>query len=302
MPQKSQLHVNQLLSNVSVQYKNSEYIWDKVFPQVSVQKDSDLYRIYERNFKIPETKRAPKGVAREFGFDVSTATYMLEQHALKEYIGVDEQENYDQENLKADATEYLTDAIYRRIEKSVADLFTTTNFSQNVSLAAAAQFSANTTVSNPIPVFDTGASVIIANSGKVPNFGIIPRDAFVAIKNHVSVLDRVKYTSSEVSKEMVGALLGIPELHIPVAIQDTAAEGLAATMSNFYGDISFIGWKPASAGRKTPSVGYTFIKDAPRVRTWFDDERNADAVEVEIKFQPKVVASLCGYLINDCLA
>ena len=89
MPQKSQLHVNQLLSNVSVQYKNSEYIWDKVFPQVSVSKDSDLYRVYERNFKIPDTKRAPKGVAREFGFDVSTASYMLEQHALKEYVGVD---------------------------------------------------------------------------------------------------------------------------------------------------------------------------------------------------------------------
>jgi hypothetical protein len=40
----------------------------------------------------------------------------------------------------------------------------------------------------------------------------------------------------------------------------------------------------------------------PRVRTWFDQERNANAVEVEIKYQPKVVASLTGYLIGDLLA
>jgi hypothetical protein len=301
MPLKSQLHVNQILSNVSVQYKNEEYIWDKVFPTVMVGKDSDLYRVYEKNFKIPETKRAPKGVAREWGFEVSTSSYLLEQHALKEYIGVDEQENYDQENLKVDTTEYLTDAIYRMIEKKVADLFTTTSFSLNVSLAAANAFAQNTTVSDPVPVFDTGASTVIANSGKVPNFGILPRDAFVAVKNHVSVLDRVKYTSSEVSQAMVGALLGLKELHIPVAQYDSAAEGLAASSVNFYGDIAFLGWKPASAGRKTPSVGYTFMKEAPRVRSWFDDERNADAVEVEVKLQPKVVASLCGYLIKDVI-
>lgn len=301
MPLKSQLHVNQLLSNVSIQYKNSAYIWDKVFPMVPVVKDTDLYRVYDRNFKIPETKRAPKGVAREFGFEVSTSTYALEQHALKDYVGVDEAENYDQSSLEVDTTENLTDAIYRRIEKSVADLFTTTSWSLNVSLAAANAFSANTTVSDPVPVFDTGASTIIANSGMTPNYGIVPRDAFIAIKNHVSVLDRVKYTSAEVSEAMVGALLGLGQMLVPTAVQDTAPEGQAATISNFYGDICFLGYKPGAPGLKQVSAGYTFMRNAPRVRSWFDDERNATAIECEIKYQPKVVASLTGYLIKDVI-
>jgi hypothetical protein len=262
-------------------------------------KDTDLYRVYDRNFKIPESKRAPKGVAREFGFDVSTASYALEQHALKDYIGVDEAENYDQESLQVDATENLTDAIYRRIEKSVADLFTTTSWSLNVSLAAGAAFNSNTITSDPVPVFDTGHSSIIANSGRKANFGILPRDGYVAAKNHVSVLDRVKYTSSEVSAKMLGALFDLPELLIPTAVQDTAAEGLASSISYFYGDAAFLGWKPGSPGRKTPSCGYLFMRDMPRVRSWFDDERNATAIEVEVKYQPKVVASLTGYLIKD---
>ncbi len=298
MPLKSQLHVNQLLSNVSVQYKNTEYIWDKVFPQVPVMKDTDLYRVYDRNFRIPETKRAAKGVAREFQFEVSTSSYALEQHALKEYVGVDEIDNYDQGSLEVDTTENLTDAIYRRIEDTVATLFTTTNWSLNVSLAATAAWSLNTITSDPVPVVDTAASTIIANSGKTPNFMILPRNGFIAVKNHVSVLDRVKYTSSELSESMVAALFSVPELLVPTAVKDTAAEGVAASITNFFGNMAFLGWKPGSAGLKTPSCGYTFIKNTPRVRSWFDNERNATAIEVEVKFQPKVVASLTGYLIN----
>lgn len=301
MPLKSQLHVNQLLSNVSVKYQNSEYIWDKVFPQVPVMKDTDLYRVYDRNFKVPETKRAAKGVAREFQFEVSTSTYALEQHALKDYVGVDEAENYDQGSLQVDTTENLTDAIYRRIELSVANLFTTTSWSLNVSLAAANAWVQNTTVSDPIPIVDTATSTVIANSGKTTNFMILPRDGYIAAKNHVSILDRVKYTSAEVSTSMLAGLFSVPELLVPTAVQDTAAEGVAASISAMWGDIAFLGWKPASPGLKTPSCGYTFLKSTPRVRSWFDDERNANAIEVEIKFQPKVVASLTGYLIKDIL-
>ncbi len=301
MPLKSQLHVNQLLSNVSVQYKNAAYIWDKVFPQVPVIKDTDLFRVYERNFRVPETARAPKGVAKEFGFNVSTSSYALEQHALKDYVGVDEQENFDAGSLKIDTTESLTDAIYRRIELNLSKVFTTTSWSLNVSLTAATTFSANTTVSDPVPVFDTAASTILANSGAIANFAFLPRDGYVACKNHVSVLDRVKYTSAEVGQNMLAALFGIPELLIANAVQDTGAEGATSVVSNFFGDTGFVGYKPAAPGLKQASCGYMFMRSAPRVRSWFDDERNAEAIEVEIKFQPKVVASLTGFLINNVI-
>lgn len=303
MPLKSQLHVNQLLSNVSVQYKNAEYIADKVFPIIPVKKDTDLFRVYDRNFKVPDSKRAPKAAANEFGFQFSTSSYALEQHALKDYVGVDEEEQNDQGSLQVDTAESLTDAIMRRMELSMAALFTSTNWSLNVSLSTAQQFSLNSVTSDPVATFDTGTSVIIANSGKTPNFGILPRDGFVAFKNHVSVLDRVKYTSMEVSQNIIQALIGLSELHVPTAIQDTAAEGIAPTMTPFFADNAFLGWKPASGGgMKTPSCGYLFQSSKPRVRSWFDQERNATAIEVEVKYQPKVVASLTGYLIKDTMA
>ena len=52
MPFKSQLHVDTLLSNISVKYRSNEFIAMKIFPEVQVQKDSDRYRIYAPNFRL----------------------------------------------------------------------------------------------------------------------------------------------------------------------------------------------------------------------------------------------------------
>ena len=101
MPFQNQLHVDQLLSNVSLRYSSKDFLADKIFPEVMVKKDSDLYRIYERDFRIPETIRANKGVANEHFWQVSSASYVLEDHALKEYISQDDIDNYDAADLRA---------------------------------------------------------------------------------------------------------------------------------------------------------------------------------------------------------
>lgn len=299
MPLRSQQHVDQLLSNVSIKYAPSGLIAMSVFPEVPVKKDSDLYRIYTRNFRIPETKRANKGVAREHGFEVTTNSYNLEYHALKDYVSDNDAQNYDVSDLRADTTEELTEKILLRLEKTVADLFTTTNWSLNVSLAAANAFNANTTVSNPIPVFDTAATTILNNGGFKPNYGIIPRDAFVAIKNHVSILDRTKYTSSDMTPEMLKGLFDLDDILIANGAYDTAAQGVASSISQIWGDSCFVGYKPDRASPLKPSSGYVFRRNTPMVKRWRVEERESEAIEVQMKYQAKVVASLSGYLIKD---
>jgi hypothetical protein len=298
MPLKNQLHVPQLIENASVKYQSAEFIGDKLCPVVPVKKENDLYRVYDRQWRVPETKRASKGVAREFNFEFSTASFALERHALKDYVGDDEAEENDQDDLAVDTVENLTEAIYRRRETSVAALYTTTSWSLNVSLASGYDFSSNTTTSNPIPVYDTGSATIVANSGKTPNHGFLTHSAYIAVKNHVSIIDRVKYTSTEIGENIVASLLGIQELLIAKAVYDQSQEGVASSMANYFGNVSFIGWKAPAAGRKTPSCTYMFEKQAPRVRSWRDDERKANAYEVEVCYVPKVVASLTGYLIK----
>src|SRR3990167_2135978 len=302
MPFRNQVHIDVLLANVSVKYSNKNYIAEQVFPRVPVKKDSDLYRTWVRNFRIPETRRADRARSREYYFEVSTGNYALERHALSAMIGDREAANYDIADLRADTTEALTDALDRRRELNVATLFTTTNWSLNVSLAATAAFSANTTVSNPIPIFDTAATTIIANGGgggDMIKFGILPRNGFVSCKNHVSVLDRTKYTSAEMTLSMLQALFDLPQLLVPQARPGTAALGIADVIANIWGDNAFVGYKPSSPGPLKASAGYMFGYERPLVKRWREEAHASECVEVEREEVPKVVASLSGYLIRD---
>lgn len=302
MPLANQVHVDTLLSNISIKYQPTDFIAMKVFPEVQVKKTSDLYRVYDKNFRIPETQRSNRAEAREHNFEVSTASYLLERHSLKSFVSDTDAQNYDLADLRSETVEELSNVLLRRLELKVAQLFTLTNWSLNVSLASTLQFDDNTTLSNPIPVAQTAASTIIAFSGFKPNFGILPRDGMVACVNHISVTDRLKYTSAEIDANKLAALFELGELLVPSAAYDTSALGVADTTSNsapFYGDNMFIGYKPPSAGILKPSSGYTFRNSLPMVKRWREEARESEAIEVNMEFQAKIVASLSGYLIRD---
>jgi hypothetical protein len=303
IPLRSQLHVDQLLSNVAVKYQNTRFIHDKVFPMVPVKKQSDLYRTYNRNWNIPETNRAIGGLSREHQFEIGSSSYSLEKHALKSYVPDTAADNYDITDLRADVTIELVEKIMMRKEASCAALFTTTSWSLGASLAAADTWL--TGASLPIPLFDTAASTVIGNSGVKINYGIIPLDSYNALKNHTTLVDRVKYTSKEMSPAIVGALIGVDELLVPDMYYDSGLYGASAAsgavQSLWKTDFTFLGYKPAAAGFMALSSGYMFQRAKPLVKRWRDEEREADAIEVDCEYQFKVVASLTGYYINNTI-
>ena len=302
MPIKSDLRVDKLLSNISVKYTNRNYVHMDVFPKVPVKKESDLYRVYDRDFRLPETKRAAKGTANEHDFNVTTAAYLLTQNSLKQYVSDRDAENYEISDLRRDTVEELTDKIMLRKEYDCAALFTSTSWSQNVSLAAAAQFSANTTASNPIPVFDTATTTVLEQSGMMPNFAIVPHNVMIAIKNHTSIIDRVKYTNINITKDIIGALLSVENMLVPKTVIDSAAEGATESVAALWGDNCFVGYKAPRASIMAPSAGYMFENAMPLVKRWRNEERQSEAIEVNCHYDFKVVSSLAGYLIKDCLA
>jgi hypothetical protein len=303
VPLRSQLHVDQLLSNVAVKYSNEQFIHDKVFPMVPVKKTSDLYRTYNRNWVIPETNRAIGGLAREHNFEIGSSSYSLEKHALKSYVADTAADNYDITDLRADVTIDLVEKIMMRKEASCAALFTTTSWSLGTSLAAADTWVTGT--ATPIALFDTASSTVVGNSGVKPNYAIIPLDSYNALKNHTTVVDRVKYTSRELSPAIVGALIGVNELLVPNMYYDSGLYGASAAtgavQSLWKSDFAFLGYKPGAAGFYALSSGYMFQKAKPMVRRWREEEREGDAIEVDVEYQFKVVASLTGYYINNTI-
>jgi len=297
MPDINTVRQDKLLSNLSVKYRNKSFIAAEVFPFVPVKKNSDIYRVYSRQFRLPSTSRAIGASSREHTFEISTSSYVLEKHGLKDYIPDDTKDNYDIGDLRADTTEELTDTILRRMEKSFLDLFTTTSWSQNQSLATAALWSANTTVSNPILPVDTATSTILLNSGEMPNMGLIGFNNLVITKNHISILDRVKHTSKEMTEAMLAALFGLEKIAVSKAGLDSAAKGETASVAFMMNNQFWVGNTKARPSLKTQTAGAIFRKNKPLVKRWRDEDRESEVVEVNMQYQVRVISSLSGFLI-----
>ena len=111
MPQSIQLHQDKALENVSVAYKNDGLIADKLSPGVPVKHESDKFYVYAKdNFRLNQTLRANRAEANEMDWNVSTSTYLLEEHSMKHLVSDRDRENTDKAiRLDADTTEILTE-------------------------------------------------------------------------------------------------------------------------------------------------------------------------------------------------
>lgn len=307
MPKSNQIHRDKALEAISVAYKPEGMIGSQLAPSVSVKHDSDVYYVYSKNaLSIPESLRAPGAQANEVDFDISTSSYLLAKHSLKKLVTDDEKENADVAiQPRIDATENLTWRILARREKSLASLIgTAANWASRTSLTSTLAWSANTTVSNPITQMDSYSSVIVANSGLKPNTFVLPYTAFLAAKEHTSIIDRIKFTSPDsVTEQMLAKLFNLKRILVPYSVENSGNESLADSMAFQWTDAAFLAYIEPSPGLKKPSALYTFQQKSEgseyRVKSWRVEEREGEMVEVTSKFQFKAVATDCAHHIND---
>ncbi len=305
MPLSSQIHRDAALEDISVAYKPEGLIADVVFPKVMVQHLSDVYYVYSRDtMAVPETIRAKGAESNQATWNISTSSYALTEHSLHDDVYDIDRDNADPAiNLDVDASEITTQKILLRRELDCAAIAQDKNsFSNQASLTSTLAWSANTTLSNPITQVDSATSVIIRESGKSPNIAVINLATFQSAKEHISITDRVKYTSADsVTEGMLAKLFNLDQVVVGKAAYNAAQENLTDSMTVIWTNAAFIAYVEKSPGLKKASAGYTlWQKDAGApyvVKKWREDKLSADRVEVTAKYQHKPVATACAYLI-----
>ena len=87
MPLPSSVHQDQALENVSIAYKPGDLIAQDVATLVPVNHESNKFYVYSRDqLVLPETERAIGAESNRATFSLSTSSYKLTEHALKEFI------------------------------------------------------------------------------------------------------------------------------------------------------------------------------------------------------------------------
>jgi hypothetical protein len=298
-----------------------DFIADKVFPIVNVDKQSDRYLVYTKNdwFRDEAQLRAPGTESAGNGYNIdNTPTYYAATWAYHKDVPWALRSNTDAGiNLDRDATEFVTQRLLIRRERDFANKYFKTGVWAN-------EFTGVTTVpgstefyqwddythSNPLIDISVKRLTIKRTTGYRPNVLLIGEEVLEVLKQHPMVVDRYKYTnSSAITVDMLAKLFEIDRIVVGSAIYATNAEGATEAYSFIHGKNALLVYAAPRPSLMQPSGGYIFswkgltgnlgfstgIDKFPIRRT------KVDRVEGESAWDSKLVASDMGAFFLDCV-
>jgi hypothetical protein len=322
-PTQSQVHVDAILTNISVAYmqRAENFIADKVFPVVPVDKQSDRYFRYTKNDWLrDEAKvRADGTESIGSGYNITTDTYFADVFAIHKDVGDQTRANADAPiNVDREAAEFVTHRLLTRRElQFVSDFMQGGVWGATASgvsgSAASGEFTQwnNYTASDPIQDIEAGKAAILSVTGYEANTLVLGYDVFRALKNHPDLVDRIKYTSSQtITEDMLARMFDIERVLVSKAIRATNAEGAAEAYGFATGKTALLAHVAPNPGLLTPSAGYTFqwtgvsggLGLTIGTSSFRLEERKATRIEAELAFDNKVVGSDLGYFWQTAVA
>lgn len=325
MPQPipSDLHVDKYLTNVSVKYNQeaTSFIAGRVFPVVSVLKQSDKYPVFPKGFFWRDLFRPRPlgGRSPIVGYEVGEDSYICTEYSLAHAIDERTYANYDDPlDPRRAAVSLLTQqALIKRDREWASNFFATGLWGtewQGVAAAPGAgefiQFDA--AGSDPIGLVHSQLDAVGAATGFRPNKAVMGQDVFTTLMNHADVIDRIKYTQFGMpSSQILATLLQVDEVMVPRGIYEAGPEGGTSNIGLIMNpkDMLLLYAAP-SPGIEIPSAGYTFAWTGllPGTAAFggvievFEDElAHSDIIEMRQAFDMKLVATDLGVFFDDAV-
>ncbi len=322
-PTQSQVHVDAILTNISVAYmqRAENFIADKVFPVVPVDKQSDKYFTYDKNDWLRDEAqvRADGTESVGSGYNISTATYYADVFAIHKDVGDQTRANADAPiNVDREAAEFVTHRLLTRREIQFNNDFMTggvwgSTASGVASGASTGEFVqwGNYTTSDPIEDIEAGKAAILSVTGLEANTLVLGYDVFRALKHHPDLVDRIKYTSSQtITEDMLARMFDIERVLVSKSVRATNAEGAAEAYAFTTGKTALLAHVAPTPGLLTPSAGYTMqwtgvsggLGLTIGTSSFRLESLKATRIEAELAFDNKVVSSDLGYFWQDAVA
>ena len=309
-PTQSQVHVDAILTNLSVAYMNEmdSFVANRVFPTVNVQKQSDKYFTYSQAdfYRDQAQYRADGTESAGSGYSLSTATYSSQVWALHKDIGDQVRANSDAPlDPDMDATRFLTHQMMIRQERDWASNFFTTSVWGNDSTPSTLW---DATGSDPIGDIQTGINTVLSDTGYLPNTLVLSYNTYKTLRNHPDFVDRYKYTSADsITPDLIGKVLDLPRVMVMKGVYNSAVEGASASYAQIGDKDALLCYVAPAAGLMTVSAGYNFVwtgvggglGTSTAVSRFRMDHLRADRLEIESAWDFNVVASNLGYFFSN---
>lgn len=326
-PTLNQVHVNRPLTNISQAYMqdNSDYVADRIFPVVPVQKQSDRYFVYTKGdwFRDEAQLRAPATESAGGGYDIdNTPSYYAPVYAFHKDVDEQVRANTDDPlNADRDATLFVTNRMLLKREVLVVNTALATSTWTGSSTGGDITPGTGWDLSNSTPLEDIETQVWAVKqvTGKFVNRLFLGTHVWKALKNHDEILQRIRYTErGVVTTDIIAALIAPPDVNdfrvvVASAIINNAAKGASDSFA-FIAPMkdALLLYAEPNPGIMVPSAGYIFtwvgllgagamgsrISNIPM--PWLG--QGTVRVEGELAFATKIVGSDLGAYFHSAVS
>ena len=320
----SAVHIDQPLSNLTLAYvqEQTNFVADKVFPVVGVQRQSDKYYIYDRanmNRSGDVKKLAPRTEVNRIGMAVSNSAYYADVYGIG--MDFDEQTIANEDAMleirAAGAQTLINRVLIEREEQFASTFFNAGVWTTDVTPA---NLWSDYTNSTPISDVTNGSRTMqLTSGGFKPNTMVVGKEVRDILVNHPDILARLNGGSTINNPALItdgklAEIFGVENFFVMEAVKNGAVEGLAEANAFIGGKNALLVHTPRASGLMTPAAGLTFAwNNIPNVNnlgitveSFSDDalkrQQVAEHIQVKMAYDMKVVGADLGYFFAAVVA
>jgi hypothetical protein len=320
----SQVHIDQPLTNLTIAYVQSQenFIADKVFPVVGVQKQSDKYYIYDRanmNRTGDVKALAPRTEVNRIGQAISNDSYYADVYGL----GMDfDQQTLANEDAALDVRSSGAATLVNRLmihrEEQFADTFFAASVwgTDNTPSNLWSDYTNSTPIKN---VTDARRTMQLKSGGFKPNTMVVGKEVRDVLINHPDILARLNggatvTNTALITNAKLAEIFEVENFYVMEAVKNSSVEGVAESNAFIGGKHALLAHVAPNAGLMTPMAGATFAWNTLEgvnnlgvtVESFSDDalkrQQIAEHIQVKMSYDMKVTGSDLGYFFDTVIA
>jgi len=324
----SAVHVDQPLTNLTLAYAQSQenFIADKVFPTVGVQKQSDKYYIYDRanmNRTGDVEKLAPRTEVNRIGMTISNSSYFADVYGL----GMDfDEQTLANEDAALEIRSAGAETLAMRLMIHREEQFATSFFSDNIwgtnydgaGATAGTNFLYwDDAAAKPIQnVTDLRRVMQLKSGGFKPNTMVVGKEVRDALVNNADILARLNGGATVTNTALVtdaklAEIFEVENFYVMEAVKNSSVEGVAESNAFIGGKHAMLCYTPNNAGLMSPAAGLTFAWNnlegvnnlGITVESFSDDalkrQQIAEMIQVKMSYDMKIVGADLGAFVNN---
>lgn len=245
-PTSSDVHTNAILTNMSTQYANEEFIGLELLPAILVGKRSDVFVTYTKRDRLAhptDDKISESGDVPEIDDSRGEDSYICVDRGYQNSISASALANQDAPlNEMFDLVESLNEARALMRERRIATIVSTASnytVTTNRSTVAAADRWNGATGGSPIADLKLAKASLWRGRAPAKTKGVSSLDVYDVLSMHPALLGLFQYNGSSpglATPKMIAGFLGWDDYLVGQARYDSAVEGASVSYGRVWGD------------------------------------------------------------------